>query len=111
MAQLARADQQTLDARRHLFGVHRLGYIFIRARLQALNLGCHLCSPAQENNRQVDQIHLLAHPAAHIDPVHIGQNNVENDQIRLLALHLLQRLLAGHCSDNHKTLLLKRMAH
>ena len=88
---LGRMVQRHPDARQQLFDPERLGQVIVRAFIQ----GAHLI-PFAVAHRKDDDRHLgpLPQLLAHLDPVHIRQAQVEDDQVRRLGRRQGQPLFA-----------------
>ena len=76
------AAQHSLDAGHQLAHAERLGHVVVRPDLQTDDLVDLVCFGRQHQDRHV---HLLAQHAAHLDPVHAGEHQVQDQQIGLLA--------------------------
>ena len=87
-----RAAEDALDARHELARVERLRQVVVGADLEADDLVDVLVAGGEHQDRHVRG---LAHAAADLDPVDVGQHQVEDDQRGLLGRDLRQRGAAG----------------
>ncbi len=87
-----------LDAREDHAEVDRLGHIIVRALLQRLDDRVVAGLGGRHDDRQVGHRPRLAHLLEHLDTVEPRHHDVEQDQIEVLGLDHLERLVAvaGH---------------
>src|SRR5918995_2279768 len=86
-----RAAQDRLDAGDELPRVERLRHVVVRADLEPDDLVHVLVAGGEHQDRDVPA---LPQPARQIDPVHVGEHEVEQDQGDRGRLELLDRLRA-----------------
>ena len=84
------APEDRLHAGDELARVERLGQVVVGADLEADDLVDVLVAGGQHQDRNVGA---LADPAADLDPVDVGEHQVEDDQGRRRGLELRQRLV------------------
>ena len=87
-----RAAKDRLHARDELARVERLRQVVVGADLEADDLVDVLVARGQHQDRHVGA---AAQPPADLDPVDVGQHQVEDDQRRAAGPRLRQRVVAG----------------
>ena len=88
----SRAAKNRLHAGDELARVERLRQVVVGADLEADDLVDVLVARGEHQDRHLGA---AAQTAADLDPVDVGQHQVEDDQRRLLALGFRQRVLPG----------------
>ena len=96
--------QDRLDPRHQGSRVERLGHVVVRAQLQADDRVHVLGAGGQHQDRHVAA---AAQLAADLEAVHLGQHQVQHDQVRVAALVLDQGLLAVGRGHDGEALLLE----
>jgi len=77
----------------HLFLLERLGDVVDRSELEPLHLLDGVGQRGHEDDRDIPSLRTLLEPLAGGEPVHVGHEHVEQDQIGLDILELLQGAL------------------
>ena len=98
--------EDRLHARDELTGVERLGQIVVGAHLEPDDLVDVVVAGGEHEDRDVGR---LPDPAAHVDPVDIGEHEVEHDQRRSLGRDLVDRRAPGPAARTPKPAFLRYM--
>ncbi len=78
------------------FGTEGLGDVVVRPQLQADDRVRLLRFGGQHNDGHHGGLRVCPNPLADLEAVHLGQHQVQDDQIGMLRLHVPEAVQAGH---------------
>ena len=85
--------QRRAYTRQQFLGPERFRDVIVGARIERAHLVAFSTSGRQHDDRDRQA---LTNPAAHLDPVDVRQAQVQDDEVRLLAVDGLERGVTGH---------------
>src|SRR5205823_3143853 len=101
------AAELNLDSRNQLANEERLHDVIVRPELKAHNAIRFRRASRQKNDRNVRQLRMVPNALADIQPVRIGQHNIQQDEIRPLTAAQLDGSLTGLGAYQGKPFLLQ----